>query len=239
MGRRIRIAQERDGRFVARRLGRRGCGDGSGARHRVSARRAACRCRGWRRCSRCCRRWRSAGFAAAASAAAPAATFAALTGHGLSFGRFGLDIRRRRGDFLVLGCFKLARIEQSRFGILGHKIEIIRARLRRGSRGSWRFVGCGCFWRGAALRRSRYRSAQAFQRLLGLLFPFRAAEALRGDGVPLDSLIAVAGAFLNDGEFVGGHRVARARIKRGKLRGRIGASFGFADARLNLLPVTH
>lgn len=81
--------------------------------------------------------------------------------------------------------------------------------------------------------------SQANQRFLRFFLPLRAAEALSGGGVPLRGLLGAPDLFFDGAELPRNHGVARALIKLGKLRERVGAGFGLADTSLNLAPVCH
>ena len=99
-------------------------------------------------------------------------------------------------------------------------------------RGGMRFAG-------SFGRRNGQLHAQSRERVRCLLLPIAAAEALRGDRVPLDGLVVSRGFLFNRSELPRNHGVAGTLEKFRKLCRRVGAVFRFADSRLNLAPVSH
>jgi hypothetical protein len=92
---------------------------------------------------------------------------------------------------------------------------------------------------GEPCRRRRNRSAESRQRFFSLGAPLRAAESLCGGRVPLSRLAVLAGLLVPLRQLEGHHGVTGALVQVCELRGRIGRGLCFADARLDLSPISH
>jgi hypothetical protein len=97
----------------------------------------------------------------------------------------------------------------------------------------------GFLFRGQSGNFRCHGRTQARGALLRFGLPVGAAKPFGCRQIPSTSVIIATCGFEVPSEFEGHHGVARFRKKRGKLAGRIFARAGSANARGNLLPVTH
>ncbi len=81
--------------------------------------------------------------------------------------------------------------------------------------------------------------SQPGQRFFGFLAPIRAAETLRGNGVPAARFPDVPGFFFDHAQLPRHHAVAGALEELVEFRRRVRAVFRLADARLYLPPICH
>lgn len=102
-----------------------------------------------------------------------------------------------------------------------------------------RFAGSVMHAFGRCFRTGRRFNTEASQRFFRFFLPLRAAEMLRGGGVPFRGLVRAAALFFDDAELPGDHGITRALIQLRKLRQRVGAGLRLANASLNLAPVAH
>jgi hypothetical protein len=106
-----------------------------------------------------------------------------------------------------------------------------RLQSRCGLRGGFAY-GCGS-------RRHGNRRTKAGESFFRFLFPLRPAKTLGGSGVPAGRFRVRANLLMNLREFKRNNGIACAFVQRRELTWGIRAGSRFADARLNLSPITH